>query len=88
MINDWKSIIAYCKKSKQSKALANKFVFIHEMKVQLEQHPKIQKSFVNWEKKLEVQPEKNTQKNLHLNLWVNWERLCLNLSFTVAKKDR
>ena len=39
-------------------------------------------------KKFEVQPEKNAQKNLHLNLWVNWERLCLNLSFTVAKKDR
>ena len=36
----------------------------------------------NWE----VQPKTNTQKIPILNLWMNWENVCLNLSFTIENK--
>ena len=37
-------------------------------------------------KNLEVQPKTNTQKIPTLNLWMNWENLCSNLSFTVENR--
>ena len=37
-------------------------------------------------KNLEVQPNTNTQKIPILNLWMHWENLCPNLSFTVKSK--
>ena len=37
-------------------------------------------------KNLEVQPETNSQKLPILNLWMNWEKLCTNLSFTIENK--
>ena len=46
-------------------------------------NPKI---FLQIGKNLEVQPKANTQKIPILNLWMNWEKLCPNLSFTVEKK--
>ena len=40
---------------------------------------------MNWEK-LEVQPKANTQKIPILNLWMNLENLCPNLSSPVENK--
>ena len=37
-------------------------------------------------KNLEVQPKTNTQKIPTLNLWMDWEKLCPNLSFTVENR--
>ena len=37
-------------------------------------------------KNLEVQPKTNTKKIPSLNLWMNWENFCPNLSFTVENK--
>ena len=37
-------------------------------------------------KNLEVRPKTNTQKFPILNLWMNWENVCPNLSFTVKNK--
>ena len=37
-------------------------------------------------KNLEVKSKTNTQKIPVLNLWMNWEKLCPNLSFTVENK--
>ena len=46
----------------------------------------LKSSKILWEfgKNLKVRPETNVQKILILNLWMNWERLCPNLSFTVV----
>ena len=43
---------------------------------------------ISWEirENLEVKPKTNTQKIPILNLWMNWENICPNLSFTVANK--
>ena len=38
------------------------------------------------EKNLKVQPKTNSQKIPALNLWMNWENLCHNLSFTVENR--
>ena len=46
-------------------------------------NPKI---FLQIGKNLEVQPKANTQKIPILNLWMNWEKLCPNLSFTAENK--
>ena len=35
---------------------------------------------------MEVQPKTNTQKIQILNLWMNWEKLCTNLCFTIENK--
>ena len=37
-------------------------------------------------KNLEIQPKINTQKIPILNVWMNWEKSCPNLSFTVQNK--
>ena len=37
-------------------------------------------------KNLQVQPKTNTQKIPTLNLWMDWESLCPNLSFTVENR--
>ena len=37
-------------------------------------------------KTLKVQPKTNTKKIPILNLWMNWENFCPNLSFTVENK--
>ena len=37
---------------------------------------------------LEVQPKSDTQKTPILNLWMNWENFCCNVSFTVENKIR
>ena len=38
-------------------------------------------------KNLEVQPNTNTQKIPTLNIWMNWENLCPNLSFTAENRS-
>ena len=38
------------------------------------------------EKTLEVKPKTNTQKISTFSLWMNWENLCPNLSFTVENR--
>ena len=37
-------------------------------------------------KSLEVQPKTSTQKISNLNMWMNWENVCPNLSFTVENQ--
>ena len=37
-------------------------------------------------KNVEVQPKTNTQKIPVLNLWMNWENSCPNLSLAVENK--
>ena len=37
-------------------------------------------------KNLEVQPKANSQKMPTSNLWMNWENLCPNLSFTAENR--
>ena len=32
------------------------------------------------------QPKTNTQKITNLDLWINWQNVCPNLSFTVENK--
>ena len=54
-------------------------------KVQLEQYSKIPYSLSNG-KTSEVQPKTNTQKIPILNLWMNSNFFCPNLSFTVESK--
>ena len=59
---------------------------IKNWEVQIEQHSKSSKLPLWICTKMEVQPKTNTQKIPILNVWINWEKLCPNLSFTVEKK--
>ena len=52
---------------------------------QIKKHVKSKISLWIW-KKLEVQPNTKSQKITILNLWMNWEKLLSNLSFTIEIK--
>ena len=52
---------------------------------QIKKHVKSKISLWIW-KKLEVQPNTKSQKIPILNLWMNWEKLLSNLSFTIEIK--